>query len=198
MAAFRVGCCILRSNARFGLFKVSNVAGYKSQYNVQHLYPNSNPDFLGNPAVKPVPVSEGEFSGYIPVDKLDIAYSQSIAQTQDPLNMNRRVYSNVEVRFHVASADWLSQTCKDKLLLSLKTTITSDGFLILRSDKTRKQILNQADCIAKLREIIWDAQQDNQQSLDVPTFGQDMDDNDTAAQLEKARKIMLRQKKLKQ
>lgn len=35
-----------------------------------------------------------------------------------------------------------------------KNRINKDGYLILQSEKTRKQILNQADCLDKLRSIV--------------------------------------------
>lgn len=35
--------------------------------------------------------------------------------------------------------------------------ITKDGYLVIRSDMTRKQILNQADCMNKLRKMIYTA-----------------------------------------
>ena len=33
--------------------------------------------------------------------------------------------------------------------------ITKDGFLVVKSDRTRSQLLNQADALQKLRHFIW-------------------------------------------
>lgn len=35
--------------------------------------------------------------------------------------------------------------------------INKTGYLIIKSDKTRKQILNQADCIEKIRKLVFTA-----------------------------------------
>lgn len=35
--------------------------------------------------------------------------------------------------------------------------MTKDGYMVVSSEKTRKQILNQADCLAKLRMLIWES-----------------------------------------
>ena len=35
--------------------------------------------------------------------------------------------------------------------------VTKDGFFVVRSDMTRKQMLNQADCLNKLRNMIYKA-----------------------------------------
>ena len=33
--------------------------------------------------------------------------------------------------------------------------MTNDGYLIVTSERTRKQILNQADCIDKIRQMVF-------------------------------------------
>lgn len=35
--------------------------------------------------------------------------------------------------------------------------MTKDGYMVVSSEKTRKQLLNQADCLAKLRTLIWES-----------------------------------------
>ncbi len=40
-------------------------------------------------------------------------------------------------RFHVASADWLSEPVKAKLLERLAPELTKDGWLVVKSDRTR-------------------------------------------------------------
>jgi len=37
--------------------------------------------------------------------------------------------------------------------------INKDGFLIVKSEKTRKNLLNQADCMDQIRSMIFDAAQ---------------------------------------
>ena len=41
------------------------------------------------------------------------------------------------------------------MLFQEQNKITNDGYLIVTSDKTRKQILNQADCIDKIRQMVF-------------------------------------------
>jgi hypothetical protein len=40
-------------------------------------------------------------------------------------------------RFHVESAAWLSQPVKTKLLEKLGSELTKDGWLVVKSDRTR-------------------------------------------------------------
>merc|ERR1711868_53402 len=183
-ATFRSSCCIFRHSLRFNLFKVTNVATYKSKYNVQHVYPNSNLDVL-TPPVTEQTQSECKFSGHIPVNKLDITYMRSSGPGGQNVN---KVNTKVEIRFHVESADWLPQTSRDNILEAYKTRVTRDGYLILCSDKTRKQILNQADCVQRLREMIWEADK-------KPAEPSEEDLRIVAARQEKARKNMLKQKR---
>ena len=47
------GCArLLRATAKNGTFRMVPAVGYKSQYSVDKLYPNSNPDFISNPVLK--------------------------------------------------------------------------------------------------------------------------------------------------
>ena len=43
------------------------------------------------------------------------------------------------------------------LVIQERNRVTKDGYLIITSEKTRKQILNQADCLNRLRAMIFDA-----------------------------------------
>merc|ERR1712227_1071632 len=102
-------------------------------------------------------------------------------------NVNK-VNTKVEIRFHVESADWLPQTSRDNILKTYKTRVTRDGYLILCSDKTRKQILNQADCVQRLREMIWEA---NKKSAELS----EADLTIVGGGLEKKCKNMLKQRR---
>merc|ERR1711893_511400 len=48
--------------------------GYKSVYNIENLYPDHSLDFASKSSRKPSSDTEGSFSGYIPVEELDIKY----------------------------------------------------------------------------------------------------------------------------
>ncbi|KAJ9573879.1 hypothetical protein L9F63_008739 [Diploptera punctata] len=91
------------------------------------------------------------FSGYIPIEKLDITYSRSSGPGGQNVDM---VSTKVDLRFHVETADWLSPEIRQKLMEQHKTKITKDGFLVIRSDKTRFQQMNLADALERLRTLI--------------------------------------------
>ncbi|KAG7172988.1 Peptidyl-tRNA hydrolase ICT1-like [Homarus americanus] len=98
------------------------------------------------------PKTEGlNFSGYVPMDKVQVLYSRSSGPGGQNVN---KVNTKVDLRFHVDTADWLSQELKEQITEKYKTSITVDGFLVLRSDKTRSQQLNLADAMDKLRHLI--------------------------------------------
>ncbi|XP_071451325.1 large ribosomal subunit protein mL62 [Hetaerina americana] len=122
---------------------------YKSAVSLESLYPGKSlqlftPDKVAGNA-------SSSFSGYIPIDKLKITYSRSGGPGGQNVNM---LNSKVDLRFHVESADWLSNEVKSKLLEMNKTIVNKDGFLILKSEKTRSQQLNVADAMLKLRSLI--------------------------------------------
>lgn len=91
--------------------------------------------------------------------------------------------TGVEIRFHVKNCDWIPERIRDKLYEQVRISIVSyqlrvlscgvilyvpisfkninrinkDGYLIITSEKTRKNLLNQADCIEKIRTMIFEA-----------------------------------------
>ncbi|KAB0796506.1 hypothetical protein PPYR_10567 [Photinus pyralis] len=121
---------------------------YKSAIALDKLYPTSSlklttPKFAN---------SADNFTGYIPMNELDVTYSKSSGPGGQNVN---KVNTKVDVRFHLDSATWLTDEVKQNLKAKLKTRMNNDGFLIFRSDLTRSQQLNLADCLAKLRECIY-------------------------------------------
>ena len=52
----------------------------------------------------------------------------------------------MEVRFHLDSADWLTDDLKWRLRSRLGHKITQSGFYCVRSEKTRSQTLNKVFC----------------------------------------------------
>ncbi|KAJ3623693.1 hypothetical protein MTP99_017364 [Tenebrio molitor] len=120
---------------------------YKSAISLENLYPNSSLK-LTTPSKPP---NDDKFTGYIPVDQLDITYSRSSGPGGQNVN---KVNTKVEVRFQLSSATWISEDVKSKLLEKFKNKITKDGFVIFRSDLTRHQQLNLADCLEKIRASV--------------------------------------------
>ncbi|XP_047529470.1 peptidyl-tRNA hydrolase ICT1, mitochondrial [Vanessa atalanta] len=124
---------------------------YKSAISLETLYPNSSLK-LTTPAFTPNP--DEKFSGYIPIDKLDIKYSASSGPGGQNVN---KVHTKVDLRFKVDEADWIPKEIREKMLELHSKKLSKEGFLILRSDVTRSQQLNLADCLQKLRNIIREA-----------------------------------------
>ncbi|ESO07693.1 hypothetical protein HELRODRAFT_75878 [Helobdella robusta] len=90
------------------------------------------------------------------LDELQISYTKSSGPGGQNVN---KVNTKVEIRFHVPSAKWIPEPLKEKLKIKEAGRITKDGYLVVTSDKTRKQLLNQADCFDKIRTIIWACQE---------------------------------------
>ncbi|KAM3956929.1 large ribosomal subunit protein mL62 [Aphomia sociella] len=124
---------------------------YKSSISLETLYPNSSlklttPSFTTD--------SKEKFSGFIPIEKLDITYSASSGPGGQNVN---KVHTKVDLRFKPKDADWIHPDIKVKLLELYSRKLTKDGYLVIRSDVTRSQQLNLADCMQKLRAMIRDA-----------------------------------------
>ena len=50
--------------------------------------------------------------------------------------------------------------CRLILLKQEAGRITKDGYLVVTSEKTRRQLLNQADCMDRIRTMIFEAAND--------------------------------------
>ncbi|TRY75671.1 hypothetical protein TCAL_04972 [Tigriopus californicus] len=91
------------------------------------------------------------FSGYIPMEALTVRYTDSQGRiTADPIRDSR-----VDIRFHLQSAQWLSDETKANIQAKWGRELTKDGFLVVKSDRTRSAMMNTADGLRKLREAIW-------------------------------------------
>ncbi|CAG5031448.1 unnamed protein product [Parnassius apollo] len=124
---------------------------FKSAISLETLYPTSSLK-LTTPAFTPDP--KEKFSGFIPMEKLDITYSASSGPGGQNVN---KVHTKVDLRFKLSEADWLHPDIREKMMELHGKKLTKDGYLIIRSDTTRSQQLNLADCLQKLRNLIRDA-----------------------------------------
>lgn len=129
------------------------------------------------------PGSAEKFTGYLPINELDITYSRSSGPGGQNVN---KVNTKVDVRFNVQSASWIHSNTKAKLLdkvtllignifivlyinlFQYKTKLTNDGFLVFRSELTRSQQLNLADCLEKIRVAIRNVEVEPVQSAETP------------------------------
>ncbi|CAG9863543.1 unnamed protein product [Phyllotreta striolata] len=126
---------------------VYRALSYKSAISLESLYPNSSLK-ITDPKL---PSNDQTFTGYIPVEDLEITYSRSSGPGGQNVN---KVNTKVDIRFHVQSAKWLNEEAKQKLLEKFDTKLTKDGYLLFKSDITRSQQLNLADCLEKIRKAI--------------------------------------------
>lgn len=71
-------------------------------------------------------------------------------------NVNK-VETMVEGSFHVAGSQILSDRQKARILKNLANKLTKDGYLQVRSQKERSQLLNKEDVIVKMHVMISNA-----------------------------------------
>nr|CAG4646723.1 EOG090X0JCO [Macrothrix elegans] len=125
------------------------LSGFRSNISLDRLYPSSRLDITTIPSP---PENDGKkFTGYIPIDKIQINYSRSSGPGGQNVNC---VSTKAEVRFHLSTADWIPEPIRIKLQENLRNQLTRDGYFVMKSDKTRSQHLNLADAINKLRDLI--------------------------------------------
>uniref|UniRef100_I3MP84 Mitochondrial ribosomal protein L58 n=1 Tax=Ictidomys tridecemlineatus TaxID=43179 RepID=I3MP84_ICTTR len=134
-ALSRTGAWLLPPPARFPcrtLHKQVDGTEFQSIYSLDKLYPDSK----GSDTAWRVPDDAKQASNDIPL-----------------------VNSKAEVRFHLATADWIAEPVRQKIALKHKNKINREGELILTSESSRYQFRNLADCLQKIRDIIAEASQ---------------------------------------
>jgi len=130
----------------------SNVPVFKSKYSLDNIY--AHKEVADSEDNKQSPISSTSFTGHIPVDKLNISYSRSSGPGGQHVNTTN---TKVTIKLHLESADWINNETKLKLAKLHKNNINKEGYWIIRSDKTRVQTLNVADCMDKLRCFVTEA-----------------------------------------
>jgi len=128
---------------------------YKSTISTEFLYPGTtNQSKFANYDLGKLPTKDQTFSGYIPMKEIDFTYLLSSGPGGQNVQKNK---TQVEIRFHLDSATWLSKEVKEIIKNKYSNQITKNGYIIVRSERTRSQLLNQADALQKLRHFIWTA-----------------------------------------
>ncbi|XP_038597840.1 peptidyl-tRNA hydrolase ICT1, mitochondrial [Tachyglossus aculeatus] len=126
---------------------------FRSVYSLDKLYPRSS----GTDAAWKVPDSTVQAGTDIPLDRLTITYSRSSGPGGQNVN---KVNSKAEVRFHLASADWIAEPLRQKIAIAQRNRINKLGELIVNSESSRYQLRNLAECLQKIRDIISQASQE--------------------------------------
>ncbi|XP_037958723.1 peptidyl-tRNA hydrolase ICT1, mitochondrial [Teleopsis dalmanni] len=120
---------------------------FKSDLSLEKLYPNSRQQLY----TPPPPTNKDKFSGYIPINQLEVTYSRSSGPGGQHVNC---VNTKVDVRFKLSEAEWIPEKTRQKLLKALQNKITKEGYFVMKSDLTRSQQMNVADVLEKLRCLI--------------------------------------------
>ncbi|XP_018424062.1 PREDICTED: peptidyl-tRNA hydrolase ICT1, mitochondrial [Nanorana parkeri] len=135
---------------RLSVFRLTGVrycSGFRSAYSLDKLYPDSTK--------QPAKESAQNYRD-IPVDRLTISYSKSSGPGGQNVN---KVNTKAEVRFHLSSADWIPEDVRQKISVLNKNKINRSGELFVVSEVSRYQMRNLADCLAKIRAMISEANQ---------------------------------------
>ncbi|NXE38624.1 ICT1 hydrolase, partial [Ptilorrhoa leucosticta] len=86
--------------------------------------------------------------------RLTVSYSRSSGPGGQNVN---KVNSKAEVRFHLASADWIPEAVREKMALMHRNKINRAGELIVTSEESRYQMRNLAICLEKIRTMVTEA-----------------------------------------
>ncbi|XP_045346842.1 peptidyl-tRNA hydrolase ICT1, mitochondrial isoform X1 [Leopardus geoffroyi] len=134
------------------LHKQADGTEFQSIYSLDKLYPESR----GSDTAWRVPDDAKQANNDIPLDRLTISYCRSSGPGGQNVN---KVNSKAEVRFHLATAEWIPEPARQKMAITHKNKINKSGELILTSECSRYQFRNLADCLQKIRDMIAEASQ---------------------------------------
>lgn len=86
---------------------------------------------------------------------LDSEFQFITSRSSGPGGQNvNKVNSKVELRFDIPNSNILTDIQKEILLVKLKSKITTDGILVVMSQKDRSQLTNKEDAIKKTYALI--------------------------------------------
>ncbi|XP_009472454.1 PREDICTED: peptidyl-tRNA hydrolase ICT1, mitochondrial [Nipponia nippon] len=86
--------------------------------------------------------------------RLTVSYCRSSGPGGQHVN---KVNSKAEVRFHLASADWIPEAVRQKMASMHRNKINRAGELIVNSEESRYQMRNLAICLEKIRAMVTEA-----------------------------------------
>ncbi|NXN95032.1 ICT1 hydrolase, partial [Rhinopomastus cyanomelas] len=119
---------------------------YRSVYSLDKLYPPQQ-DGATATALEQTPPATLD----IPMDRLTVSYSRSSGPGGQNVN---KVNTKAEVRFHLASADWIPEATRQKMASMNRNKINRAGELIVNSEESRYQMRNLAICLEKIRTMV--------------------------------------------
>ncbi|XP_071620241.1 large ribosomal subunit protein mL62 [Heliangelus exortis] len=122
---------------------------YRSAHSLDKLYPPQRDGTSGGGTEqKPPPALD------IPLARLTVSYSRSSGPGGQNVN---KVNTKAEVRFHLASAEWIPEATRQKMALMHRNKINRAGELIVNSEESRYQMRNLAICLEKIRTMVTEA-----------------------------------------
>ncbi|KAM9371351.1 large ribosomal subunit protein mL62 [Phaethornis superciliosus] len=151
MAAHRLrGLCQARVGLLAARFSQWNSGTeYRSAHSLDKLYPpRRDGDSGGGTEEKPPSALD------IPLARLTVSYSRSSGPGGQNVN---KVNTKAEVRFHLASAEWIPEATRQKMALMHRNKINRAGELIVNSEESRYQMRNLAICLEKIRTMVTEA-----------------------------------------
>ncbi|XP_068511271.1 large ribosomal subunit protein mL62 [Anas acuta] len=159
-------------------------AEFRSAYSLDKLYPPRGGDTGDTGSV---PEQEAKPPALdIPMDRLTVSYSRSSGPGGQNVN---KVNTKAEVRFHLASADWIPEAVRQKMASMHKNKINRAGELIVNSEESRYQMRNLAICLEKIRVMVTEA-------TEKPKVMSKETAQELIARVEKMNRERLRQKKI--
>ncbi len=90
----------------------------------------------------------------IPLEEFEISHARSSGPGGQNVN---KVHSKVILRWNPATSPSLPPSVQSRLLDALESRLTKDGDLLITSQRTADQSRNLADCLDKLRNLIFKA-----------------------------------------
>ncbi|XP_035198531.1 peptidyl-tRNA hydrolase ICT1, mitochondrial [Oxyura jamaicensis] len=159
-------------------------AEFRSAYSLDKLYP---PRGDGGGDTGSAPEQEAKPPALdIPMDRLTVSYCRSSGPGGQNVN---KVNTKAEVRFHLASADWIPEAVRQRMASMHKNKINRAGELIVSSEESRYQMRNLAICLEKIRAMVTEA-------TEKPKVVSKETAQELIARVEKMNRERLRQKKI--
>ncbi len=90
---------------------------------------------------------------HIPDLSSEFVFQASRSSAPGGQNVNK-VNSRVELRFHIADSQLLTDEQKQILLVKLSSRLTNDNILLISSQNERSQFQNKKNCIEKLYALL--------------------------------------------
>ncbi|XP_077044442.1 large ribosomal subunit protein mL62 isoform X1 [Agelaius phoeniceus] len=159
---------------------------YRSSHSLDKLYPPRQDGTAARTTVRGAGEELQPAALDIPMARLTVSYSRSSGPGGQNVN---KVNSKAEVRFHLASADWIPEAVRQKMALMHRNKINRSGELIVTSEESRYQMRNLAICLEKIRAMVTEA-------IEKPRVVSKETTQKLIERVEKMNRERLRQKKI--